>query len=375
MRLRLLAVLAALLLPLLVPAPAAAWKPAGTLTVEGRGYGHGKGLSQHGAQGAALRGLGHLQILAFYYPGTERASYTSSVRVLISADTVDTAVLARPGLTVRDLGSGVRRTLPTNVGARRWKLHPETATGKVLVSYHNGSAWRPWLRLVGRGDFWAPGATTLLLPGGRQRAYRGVLRYLGAGPGSRTVNALLMDDYLRGVVPAEMPSSWHLEALRAQVVAARTFALHQIQARATKAWQLCDTIACQVYGGYSSETARTNEAVRLTPGTFLAYGGKPAYTQFSASNGGHTAPGGVAYLPARPDPYDAYPAWRVSVSTAPLQKAHPEIGQLRQVRVQARDASGRVATFRLDGTLKDIDIPGTEVRTLLGLRSTLFRTP
>lgn len=373
MKTRLLALLVVLLAPLLVPAPAAAWAPAGTLTLDGRGYGHGKGLSQHGAQGAAARGLNHLQILAFYYPGTTRASFTSSVRVLLTADTIDTVVLPTTGLVVRDTAAGTASVLPTNLGATRWKLHPNTSTGKVMVSYYNG-AWRPWRQLAGLGDFHASGRPlTLLLPGGKQRAYRGVLRFLGAGPGSRTVNALTMDDYLRGVVPAEMPASWHLEALRSQVVAARTFALHQRQARLGKAWELCDTIQCQVYGGVGSEAARTNEAVRLTPGTYLAYGGKPAYTQFSASNGGHTAPGGVAYLPAKPDPYDAYPAWRVRVSTAPLQAAHPEIGRLLRVRVQSRDASGRVATFRLDGTVKDIDIPGTEVRTRLGLRSALFR--
>lgn len=368
------ACLAALLLAqLLTPPPASAWTPAGTITLEGRGYGHGKGLSQYGAKGAAERGLTYEQILGFYYPGTARATYGGPVKVLISADTTDTVVLPATGLTVRDFGNATVTVLPTNLGAQRWKMHPLSGTDKVLVSWFDGTAWKAWKQLVGLGEFFASTPTTLVLPGGVEKPYRGTLRYLGAGTGSRTVNALGMDDYLKGVVPAEMPSSWHLEALRSQVVAARTFAVNQRAARAGLVWELCDTTQCQVYGGVRSESARTNEAIRLTPGSYLTYDGKPAYAQFSASNGGHTAPGGVAYLPAKPDQYDAYPVWRVAVSTAPLQKAHPEIGTLLQVRVQTRDASGRVALFRLDGSVKDIDIPGTEVRTRLGLKSTLFR--
>lgn len=361
-----------LVVPLL-PGPASAWVSAGTLQVEGRGYGHGKGLSQYGAKGAASRGLGWSQIIGFYYPGTARASYTGAVRVLISADTdKNTVVRARPGLAIYDHGTRVATTLPTNLGATKWGIDTR-ADGRIRLAYHNG-AWRPWRLLASIADFRAPGPMQLETPAGVRR-YRGVLRYVGwqQPHGQRTVNALAMDDYLKGVVPREMPASWPREALRAQAVAARTFAVHQRQARLGKPWELCDTIMCQVYGGYDGEAAATNEAIRLTPGTYLTYGGKPAYTQFSASNGGHTADGGQPYLPAKPDPYDAYPVWRVSVSSDPLQRAHPEIGRLIRVNVQARDSSGRVALLRLDGTLKDIDIPGTEVRTLLGLKSHKFR--
>lgn len=367
-----LTVVAGLVLPLL-PGPAAAWEDAGTLQIEGRGYGHGKGMSQHGARGAALQGRSWPQIVLFYYPGVTRTSYTGAVRVLISADRdKDTIVRSRSGLAVYDHGTKTATTLPTNLGATKWRIDTRS-DGRIRLGYHNG-VWRTWRLLASVSDFRAPGVMELETPAGVRR-YRGVLRYVAwqQPNGTRTVNAVAMDDYLKGVVPREMPASWPREALRAQVVAARTFAVHQRQARLRQPWELCDTIMCQVYGGYDAEAAATNEAIRLTPGYYLTYGDKPAYTQFSASSGGHTADGGQPYLPAKPDPYDGYPVWRVSVSSDPLQRAHPEIGRLIRVNVQARDSSGRVALLRLDGTLKDIDIPGTEVRTLLGLKSHKFR--
>lgn len=364
-----------------LPGLAPAWAPAGTVTLTGRGYGHGRGLSQYGARAAAAAGLNHRRILSFYYPGTSVGTSAGIVRVLVSADgDKDTIVRPQQGLRVRDLAAGSAFVLPAN-GSLMWRLRVLTGgadAGHVQVAYRKADAsgrmrWYPYRVLAGASaGFRGSGPLGLVVPG-RTLWYRGYLRLTL----DRTVNVLSLEDYLRGVVAREMPSRWHIYALRAQAVAARTFAVRQRDQRANQAWQLCDTSACQVYGGYADETDRTNRAIDSTAGEIRTFGGAPAYTQFSASNGGWTLGGSVAYLPAKPDPYDAYPQWRVSVSTAALQRAHPEVGTLLGVRIARRDGNGayggRVTAFDLRGSKRNVRLSGNEVRTLLRLKSTMFR--
>ena len=205
------------------------------------------------------------------------------------------------------------------------------------------------------------------------RTYRGFLRQAHGS----TVNLLSLGDYVKGVVPREVPTSWRNAAIRAQGVAARTYAAWSRSQRSRSWWHICDTSHCQVYGGVDAEDARVNGLLDLTPDEVRLAGGSPAFTQFSASNGGWTAAGSAPYLVARSDPYDAYPGWQAQVSTAPLAAAHPEVGALQQVRVLDRDGNGawggRVTQFQLRGSRDTVTISGDEVRSLLGLRSTLFR--
>ncbi len=276
-----------------VPADAA-------ITIKGHGYGHGHGMSQYGAEGAARQGLGHRRILAFYYPGTKRGTSTGRVTVHISADTGDDlVVVARKGLTVRDRAGGKRMALPDN-GATRWKV-AVGSDGVNRVSYRLRREWHPWRRLDGQGEFFAHGKPiTLVTPIG-ERAYRGWLRVGVTSSGDRvTVNALSLDSYLKGVVPLEIPALWSAAAVRAQAVAARTYASYERRHPKSRAYQLCDTTSCQVYGGYDAEHPASNRAVDATAGDILTSGGDPAFTQFSSSSGGLDR-GRVDALPARPE--------------------------------------------------------------------------
>jgi SpoIID/LytB domain protein len=361
-------------------------------TIQGHGYGHGHGLSQYGAQGAALRGLSYSQILSFYYPGTSLAKVNGHVRVLISSDTTsDLQVRPHRGLTVRDLRDGERWRLPVHAGIDRWRLIP-AHTG-TAVQYHNSRGWHRWRVPGGRitlrsdGEFRAHGPLTLLVPGGSDvvgKRYRGVLRlarpYAGASARD-TVNVLSMDAYVRGVVASEMPASWQPQALRAQAVAARTYGAWQRRQNQSRYYQICDTTACQVYGGVAAEQAATNAAVQATAKRILTYHSHPAFTQFSASSGGWTASGGTAYLPAKRDPYDNFAgnsvhSWRTSVSASTLATSHPEIGRLIDVRVTKRDGhgawNGRVQQVQLQGSSGTAYLTGDDFRWLYGLRSTWF---
>ena len=366
---------------------------AKTWTIDGHGYGHGHGMSQYGAQGAALQGLSYADILNFYYPGTRSAQGNRRIRVLIGADwTSDLQVRPRRGLKVRDLTDNASWTLPARGGVDRWQLRPVTAASTV-VRYHDSVGWHRWGIPDGRGtfagdaQFRAPGGLTLLVPGGGDvvpRKYRGVLRMVQpyrAAPVRDTVNVVTLDEYVKGVVPDEMPTSWHPQALRAQAVAARTFAAWQRAQNTDRYYQICDTLACQVYGGRDAEVASTNDAVMATAGQILTYDGKPALTQFSASSGGWTAAGGVSYLPAKRDPYDRFDGndmhdWTVTVTPASLARTNPEIGKLVSLRVTQRDGHGewrgRVQQIVLEGTRGTASLTGDEFRWHYDLRSTWF---
>lgn len=362
----------------------------GTFTVLGHGYGHGHGMSQYGAQGAARKGLSASRILGFYYPGTTMATKVQSIRVLITADsTRDTNVLAEPGLTLRDLGSRRTYTLPDIDGVRRWRLNVDRH-GETVVGYRTGRwhRYRPdgLAHLAGDGQFRAAdGNLTLVLPGGTATAtYRGALRGASPSTGSPdrdTVNVVSVEQYLRGVVAAEMPPSWEPAALQAQAVAARTYALFEKADHRSRYYQICDTGACQVYRGTAAEYPSTDDAVRATRGQYLSYAGRPAFTQFGSSSGGWTTAGGRPYLPAQADPYDGWSgnpvhSWSRQVDERVLEHRYPGIGDLRTIRITARDGNGdfggRVQSLVLVGSKGRQSLSGTAFQSLYGLRSTWF---
>ena len=363
------------------------WIPARAhVTVRGHGYGHGHGMSQYGAYGAARQGLTVDQILAFYYPSTTLSSRGGRIRVLVTGDTTDDLVVSpAPGLTVRDRGDRTTYPLPDIEGLTRWRLG--VADGQTVVDYLTDTwhRWRPEGKkpFVGDGQFKADGPLTLWTPAGA-KTFRGKLRAAAPTPGSTkrdTLNVLPLDDYVKGVIPYEMPSTWHPEAVKAQAVAARTYAAWTRAQYRKRYYQICDTTSCQVYGGMAGEQPAANAAVDATAGQVLLHDGTPAFTQFSSSSGGWTAAGTLPYLPAQEDPYDAHDAnpnhdWTVVVDARRLEKAYPAIGTLRRIRVTSRDGngewSGRVRTLQLDGSRADRTISGDSFRWALGLKSTWF---
>jgi SpoIID/LytB domain protein len=365
-------------------APAAAtgdvWKvpSSARITVKGHGYGHGHGMSQYGAEGAARKGLGYRKILRFYYPGTTWRTTTGRIRVLLTADTTDDLLVkAAPGLTVRDTAGGKRVALPDN-GARRWRVATAT-NGTTQVSYRT-KRWHPWRVLDGQGEFYAAGRPiTLFTPAGA-RAYRGLLRTaVGSSGDLVTVNDISLDAYLKGVVPLEIPASWSGAAVRAQAVAARTYAVYARAHPASSAYDLCDTTSCQVYGGRAAEHDASSRAVDDTDHQVLTSGGQPAFTQFGSSSGGWTSAGSAPYLPAKKDPYDGWSGnpvhtWSTTVADTTLESAWPTIGNLTRIAVNSRDGNGdwggRVRTLTLTGSRGKVRVSGDTFRSVLGLRST-----
>jgi len=394
-------VVASTCLPLL---PAQAATPAGSvsadadarassLVLRGHGYGHGHGMSQYGAEGAARAGRSARQILRFYYPHTALRKKSGRIRVLVAGDT-SPDVIVRPArrLSVRDTADGRTWRLPSRAHhARRWRVTPASDHARrSVVQYRNRSGWHRWnlpgsrKSLKGDGQFRAKGILRLVRPGGSVTAYRGSLRSVSPSRGSRTrdtVNVVSLDQYVQGVLPAEMPSSWHKAALRAQAVAARTYAAWSRRAAAGRHWHVCDSTSCQVYGGVAAEAGRTNAAVRTTARRILTYRGRPAFSQYSSSSGGWTAAGGKRYLPARADRWDGWRgnphhSWRQSLGPRSLHRAYPSLGRLRAARVTDRDGAGswggRAERVVLRGSRSTVRVSGDDLRWALGLRSTYF---
>ncbi len=344
----------------------AASTPASTLYVTGGGYGHGIGMSQYGADGYALHGWTYQQILGHYYTGTAigQTSPAQTVRVL--------------------LGSGPAAFAgATKVGNKA--LNPSLTYDVVPLA--NGS-----LKIVNQstrkavGTFSAPltatGPVPLSLAG--LGTYRGSLEFRPNGSGGvYTVNVVGLDDYVQGVIAAEMPSTWAAEALKAQAVAARTYAITTDVAGGF--YNLYPDTRSQMYRGVGAETPATDAAVAATSGQIVTYAGAPAVTYFFASSGGYTEnvedawPGATPdpWLRGVPDPYDGaagdpYHHWtrQLSLSAATKQLGRFVKGKLIGIKVTQHGASPRIMSANVIGTAGTTTVTGSELEGAFGLLST-----
>ena len=207
------------------------------------------------------QGLTWKQILAFYYPGTKVTQRCPAARVLkvwITSDN-DGSLRVRPppGLNVRD-GDGGRYTLPTGTKYTSWRISRSGSGYRLSYRTSRRERRHPADRAVVQHLVVLQPAKVIpvVLPSGSVRSYRGSVALVKRGSSGRTVNRVLLEDYVKGVVPAEMPTSWPAEAVRAQAVAARSYAVRLRDFTSYAGYDICDTTACQVYRGLGSETAR-----------------------------------------------------------------------------------------------------------------------
>lgn len=279
------------------------------------------------------------------------------------------------------------------------KATVQTGSSKTITLAANTAAairWQDGAFLVGREKLRsevlvirpAAKAGELSLDG---RRYRGALELRHKSGGLTAVNIVPVDDYLRSVVPEEMPVDWPAEAIKAQSVAARSFALASRGRHASEGYDLCTTTHCQLYTGTAAEKSASNAAIKATRGEVLTYGGKPIEALFHTDSGGMTenseAVWGshVPYLRAAKDTPAKTMPWTKTISRADLErklaaKGH-DIGKVRSIALSPlaigraakdRTASGRVKTMTVKGTKGTATLSGTTWRSLLGLKSTLF---
>jgi stage II sporulation protein D len=356
------ATLLACALAIAVPASSA---DAATWKVKGRGWGHGIGMSQWGAFGFAEKGKGWEQILRHYYRHTQIGTTGGGeIRVLLQSggDSFEFTEANRacgvdldPSRTysaVRD-GGGVRLRGGDGQGLGGCGESLQATGGEAV-------------RLVGKG------------------AYRGSLNVVPRESGGlHAINAVHLEDYLRGVVPNEMPADWPADALRAQAVAARSYAL--ATADSNGLWDAYDDTRSQVYGGISSEMAATNQAVEATAGRVVKHNGKVATTFFFSTSGGRTeniefsfvGSDPQAYLKSVKDPFDdasPYHRWKESFSQSEIEARLGDLveGSLRAIRIGKRGRSPRVVSAKIVGSGGTNEASGPMIQARLGLRSTWF---
>ena len=352
-------------LALLASAPAA--DAASRLVIRGGGFGHGVGMSQYGALGFAQKGKAYREILGHYYTGTQigRLDADPTVRVLLQS--------GRRTVTFTGAGqAGDRRLRPGST-------YKATASGaQVVLRSAAGRKLRTTaapLRIVG-----ASGAPVRLVGGAYSGAYRGALELFPASLGGlNAVNAVTLEDYVRGVVALESPSSWPAEALKAQAVAARTYAITTNKPGA--GFDHYPDTRSQVYGGVAAERPTTDAAVRATAREVVTYGGKPVVTYFFSTSGGRTEnsefgfPGGKAlpHLKSVEDPYDnVSPRHRWGPIRMTLAQAQRKLGglvkgRLRSIEVTQRGRSPRIVAAQIVGTGGRTAVNGPMLRARFGL--------
>ncbi|QBS37566.1 SpoIID/LytB domain-containing protein [Thermaerobacter sp. FW80] len=392
----------------------------GWVRLKGGGNGHRAGMSQFGAQGLAKLGVTYREILDHYYPGTTVKKQAAS----------DTSQVVRVGLSFDEKGGA--HDLP--VGRQRWTLKVDaTATvvqgdttydlvaGTYDLTYEPGEGFyfRPLdpggkaLDVTGTSvtkvEVKAPTGKVIHLryPTSGYRQYEGTLEFQGGGDGRMKVwNRVNLRQYLMGVVPHEMYASWGEEALKAQAVAARTYAAGQ---QYGENGDLVDSQADQVFHGYYDDPKyrkKIENVVVGTDGELLYYGGSLISAVYSSANGGWTAsnteafgdgeksPPPVPYLPGREDrfrlasgatvtpesyqqgdvSYEAtYFRWQRDVAISAIEQAWPQVGELLAVQVVKRSATSNTPiTIRITGSKGSVDVLGRVFRSKLALPSPLL---
>lgn len=375
---------------------------------KGRGNGHGLGMSQWGARGRAGAGDDYKKILAAYYQNSRIDTRDTSgmVRIALTHGPID---LARPwprvfgpmafvaepvtvdgypqlsGAAGDLLGfdtsqSGLAEAfLQSPDGTRRASIsfnHP-------LVMHSTGAAGiRTNILQTMGGDF---------RTGAEQWRYSGELRLIPKGAGSvLPVNVLPIEDYLKGVVPAEMPPYWGVEALKAQAIAARTYAMRKISGGGD--FDLEGNQFDQAYSGLTEQVKASSDAVDATRGQVLTYNGQLISALYMASGGGHTENSEygfihwnhglkpavtLPYLRGIADPLDRAPSWQVGPFSATeaaqiLRNNDEDLGdRLVGIDILQKGPSGRVLGVRLRGSSKTDEVSGPVLRSWFGLPDTL----
>lgn len=351
---------------------------------DGRGWGHGLGLSQYGAKGFAERGYSTERILRHFYRKTLRGRVNNqAIRVHVAGGKSYIDLMSDSNFYVTDLSTkkiynlSGKQTYRVNFRNGLYQIYNAT-TKKVKGNYKGPLYYKPGkslIRLLSRND-----------NGVSKVKYRGSLKVKMNNSKFSVINHIPIESYLRGVIPYEMPSSWHMEALKAQTIAARSYALASKKNNGD--FDVYSTVYSQVYGGYTAENSRTNYAIRATKGIVRRYNGKVIYAYFFSSSGGRTENnenvwGGspIAYLRGVVSPYEETNSWTYKISTTSLKDILGNYsssntsgvnGSLQDLTVIQTGYSPRVINIKITGSKGISYITGSNLRKLLKMRSTWF---
>jgi stage II sporulation protein D len=358
--------LASLTLAALALLAAPAFAAKARFTIRGAGFGHGVGMSQYGAYGFAQNGRTYDQILRHYYTGTELGTTDPGTIVRVLIQSTGTATVSGASK------AGTRALNPSST--YKVRRHGAAQVDLLSASGRRIATFSAPLQISG-----SDGVVTL----GGAGTYRGILEFRpDTFGGVNVINAVTLEDYIAGVVARESPASWPAEALKAQAVAARTYAITTSKAGA--GFEHYADTRSQVYGGVAAETPSTNQAVADTRGQVVTYEGTPVVTFFFSTSGGRTenventnvGAGPQPWLKSVADPFDDVSPkhrWgpiKLTRAQAGAKLAGLVKGRFRGIQVVKRGRSPRIVAADIFGTGGRTRVDGATLRARLGLLDT-----
>lgn len=324
---------------------------------------HIKSQSQPGKRGLWVSAFVGLALLAELSTGATRTR----------AESVDMRVAIEDGVSKVTVGSNTRALVRDGSGRSLGEISPmgafvaEPKQGRIAIS--RWQAGQVWVEptdggYVFIGDRW----------------YRGRTQIVPNGRGLTAINHVDLEQYLYSVLGGEMGGNWPQEALKAQAVAARTYALYQRERSGSRAYDVGDTPAWQVYDGIVDESTGTQAAVNATAGQVLTFNSKIIEAVFHSSAGGCTDnvedvwTQALPYLRSVPDYDQSSPVfqWSKTFSRSELSKHITGVGNILALQPAKTTKCGRIISAQVIGDAGRRMISGESLRTALGLKSTLF---
>ena len=311
-------------------------------------------------------------------PATQRIEHVPNVRVLLGSRSSDATVTSTANMVVLNSGNGQVSTISANkgtsVGIRGGKIAVNGKAIDTVVTLKPTNSDAPFL-FEGKG-------------------YRGGLTLRANNGTMMVINSVPLEEYLYGVVPQEVVPSWPAAALEAQAVAARTYALHTMEQNKGKLYDVSNSTDHQVYSGVSGEYQATTNAVNKTKGVVMLYNQRPINALFHSDGGGYTEDSvnvwgnDIPYLKGVKD-YSTGTStsnWIVTTSRQALESklnaASKGVGKLKSIQLTPlgkpgqqtsdRGVSGRIKSATFIGTSGKTTVDGDSLRSILGLKSTLF---
>lgn len=311
------------------------------------------------------------------------------------APSIDTFYVIRVGLERQSSGQVIY--VASQGGGLRWI---DVSSGDKLAQSDGQTVWVVGIQgeqlyarssvnsVQSRRLLVEPDEGAVLLTGTDPKAlkpFRGTLEWARKNGQLLTINWVRLDDYLKAVLPSEVPSSFHMEALKAQVVAARSYTMRRLNRHRDSGYDLCDGDHCQVYRGVQAERPAANTAVEATGGQVLLNdSGQIVEAVYSSDCGGHTAANEIAGLGKSPVPYlrgipdwdeqgkrycalSPRAAWEYRIDEKMLSGLFPQAGAIREIKVIERTPAGHAVKIELTGSSGTLTIAGSEFRIKLGV--------
>lgn len=265
-----------------------------------------------------------------------------------------------------------------------------TDSGKTLFQFRSSSYRLAVMPVFPNGTWYSDDGSTRAITWHKANQYMGIFEFFLSGTRINVVNVVTMSDYIKGIVPYEMSSSWPLEALKAQAICARTYAVANLGKHSKDGFDLCASTDCQAYRGTGSANASTDAAVEQTAGMYVTYEGEPINAVYCSSNGGATEDSEniwslpLGYLRAVRDPYEASAnptnySWEYTITLSKIESVLRDRGKsfsgsIVLAYAEYTDAGNVAKLHFIDSAGNDIVYRGESCRSVFNTSSSGIKT-